>query len=175
MSELRPCLEPVDGLETLVSQMRKLEWTPVIDPDDLLVEDLAWIHSVVYLGSDTGGASLDSILEIQRKAANGLLRKKDIPQSKSRFFRRERADTSDSLMIAWREPSANVLEVECRLSLRTETNWTSTDDIAEPYQRGQRMRVGPASVDIMLFDPARLPDHSPPSAVIHTHFREVSN
>ncbi|MEM6482127.1 MAG: hypothetical protein AAF681_09795 [Pseudomonadota bacterium] len=175
LQELRPCLEPSEGLGTLTSEMQRLDWTPILNPDERLLEDLAWIHTVFYLGADTGGASLENILDIQRKAAGGLLRKKDIPQSKSRFFTRENGEERDSLMIAWREPRADVLEVECRLSIRSDASSIPRPEMTTSFQKGNRLQVGAATVDVMLFDRSRLPDHTPPVAVIHTSYRDSSN
>ncbi|MEM1152427.1 MAG: hypothetical protein AAGI03_18120 [Pseudomonadota bacterium] len=171
---VRPCLAPEGQLEQLVSDLQSEGWQLVQTPEDDLIDELAWIQSWYYLSGDTGGTSLDNILEIQRKAARGLLRKKDIPQSKSRFFQRRDGTTSETLMVAWREPFPQVLQIDCRASVRYDAREFQMIIEGETFYRPGRIPYGNATMDILFFNDARLPDHKPPAYVIHTHYQRVS-
>lgn len=176
---VRPCLVPKEDIEAHTELVVAKGWTPVVSTTDGVIEDLAWIHSVFYLSSDTGGEPLDSILELQRNAARGFLNKKDIPQSKSRFFQKETASGTDTFMIAWRAPKEGMVELDCRISLRSAENdlaqWPAQVVSSAPIDRAKPIILSGTRIETIYFDADRLPDHQPPLAVIHTSNQTQSN
>ncbi|MCM2563450.1 hypothetical protein M8756_15020 [Lutimaribacter sp. EGI FJ00015] len=150
--------------------LQALGWSTVNDPNDALIEDIAWINAAVYFAGDTGGETLERVMELQRKAAANLVRRKDLPRSRHRFLTRD----GETLVLFWRgyDPVNDILE--CRAALDPAT--MSGIRAARPdtgtlpaYSPMPPISVDGARVEITLLNTPALTAHDAPDAIIHTY------
>ena len=102
------------------------------------------------------------------------MRKKDIPQSKSRFFKNETSEVAETLIFAWRKPQENVLQVDCRYSIRSKTESSQHNEASPSMITSDHVRIGDTTVQRYSFNPTNFPGEKPPAVVIHTEHMTVS-
>ncbi|SDZ42308.1 hypothetical protein SAMN05444004_11416 [Jannaschia faecimaris] len=109
------CLVPTNSIDTAVDALTIEGWRVLPDGPlpEVVGDQLVWLYVAYYMTGDTGGETLSSILELQRRTVEGLARKRDITGSKTRLM------TSDAgaMIVFWREPDQDHIEYQCRLAL----------------------------------------------------------
>lgn len=111
------CTRIGTGLDQVLSELEQIGWSRAAQPSDLHHEHVAWMLATTYLEADTGGLSVERILELERPMAKGLLRKKDIPTVRARLLEREIDGTAETLYLVFRQPQPGAIEVQCRFAL----------------------------------------------------------
>ena len=166
---LAACTGAAD-IDRAVGELQALGWSLSERASDAMIEDLAWINAAVYFAGDTGGETLERVMELQRKAAANLVRREDIPNSKHRFLTRD----GETLVLYWRgfDPVRDVLE--CRAALDPQT--MADIRAARPgtgtlpaYSPIRPIYIDGARVEITLLNTPALNDYATPDAIIHTY------
>ena len=162
------CLRHEADIEIIADTLTNMGWDRNVDADEV-ISGLTWIGVTEYFTTDTGGETLETIMDLKSGTASALMRKKDIPQSKGRFLMRGK----DVLYVMWRQPTASVTEIECHAALSAET--------ARDLTVGLDMESLPAfaprpteitdngRVSIVFLNAAKLAPHTPPGAVVQTY------
>ena len=77
----QPCAQPAfgDALAALGAE----GWTPATALTDAQTDALAWTRAITYVTGDDGGLTPDQVLDLQRAAAPGLLRRVDTDTTRS--------------------------------------------------------------------------------------------
>jgi len=163
------CTQVTGDVDVVTAALGKAGWTVASKLSDVMVEDIAWANSTYYFGGDTGGAFLERVLDMQRKAARGLERKADIPRSRTRFLTRG----DETLVLALRTSVLGAIELECRVTAKTDSmaalRAALGDTGAYPaYAPLDELAVGDGRITITLLNAARLEGFDAPDAIIFT-------
>lgn len=154
-----PCLVPAFDIEDTTTRLSDEGWAqvPAGDLEAAVIEQLIWPQTVHYFTSDTGGESLNSVLELQRKTVRGFVRKKDIPQSKTRIMTRQVAGGLEMVLVSWRQVIPQTIQIDCRfaVSAATLSGSTQADFESQPQtdlSDGETIRL----VDTVLLNQSSL-------------------
>jgi hypothetical protein len=166
---LSACTGAVD-IDRAVRDLRSDGWTLIERARADIIEDIAWINSTVYFAGDTGGETLENVMNMQRKSAANLIDRADIAKSKHRFLSRG----DETMVVYWRgfNPRREVLE--CRAALDSATMSEiraarpSTGAI-EAYSPVRPVYLDGARVEITLLNTGALSGQPAPDAIIHTY------
>ncbi|MCP5086221.1 MAG: hypothetical protein GY952_05380 [Rhodobacteraceae bacterium] len=108
------CLEPSGSIEKILDWLEWEGWQVVSNPNQTSMIQLAWAGMPRYFSGDSGGATLESVFEIKKKAAAGLLRKKQLPTNQTRIMVRDPDGVhQETLIVMWRQPTPTKTEVQC--------------------------------------------------------------
>lgn len=170
LSFIPACLMVSDDIDSITAALAQAGWEVRAELTDAMVEDIAWINSTFYFSGDTGGETLGNVLELQRKAARGMARKVDTPQSKTRFLTHE----GETLVLAVNTDHAGATSVACRVAaepstmagLRASLGGSGADPAYMPLKT---LHQGKARIDITLLNADRLAGYDAPDAIVFTH------
>ncbi|WP_146204788.1 hypothetical protein [Jannaschia seohaensis] len=106
----QPCAEA--AFDDALAALRAEGWEVATDLTPAQADALAWTRAITYIQGDRGGRSPAEILDLQRKAGAGLLRRVDTETTRSRVL--TRGDEAMSLTETVTAP--NRIERQCRLA-----------------------------------------------------------
>ena len=128
-----PCLQPATDMDMTLAGLEREGWT--ILPGGTLTPSVAdllvWSYVPNYIGGDTGGEPLSTLLPLQARTVEGLARKRDIPSSKTRLARRDGA----ALAVFWRVEAPGRLEIQCRAAFVDPAAETPATEVARDPQQ----------------------------------------
>jgi len=133
-ASVNACLVPAYDMEDVTAVLSDEGWAPIPtgEPAAVVIEQLIWPQTVYYFTSDTGGQALNSVLDLQRKTVRGFVRKKDIPQSKTRILTRQVAGELETVVVSWRQAVPRTIQISCRFAVSAATLPGSTQAEFEP-------------------------------------------
>ncbi|GFE63253.1 hypothetical protein [Litoreibacter roseus] len=128
------CHTKAAAVEDAVAALSGEGWAVVDERPlpEIVAEQLVWPQLVFYFTGDTGGETLQAILDLQRKTVAGFARKVDIDQSKTRILTRTTEDQPETLLLAWQAPTPNMRLITCRASLSEATTLSALAAITLP-------------------------------------------
>ncbi|MEO9824654.1 MAG: hypothetical protein ABJF50_09605 [Paracoccaceae bacterium] len=165
------CLQAEDDIDTIATTLIDQGWEQVGKTSETAVSDLSWVLSSYYFNSDSGGESVTSILELQTKTAAAMLKKKDIPQSKSRIFVRDTDDAPETLRVTWQQPIETLTEYGCQAALSASSTTTLRGDASDDLPAFFAMplqNIGNGYAAFTLLNAAKLAPLTPPNAIVIT-------
>jgi hypothetical protein len=168
---LDTCMELTD-LNHIQAALGEMGWVAAPTTSPSLVSGLAWIGATSYFTTDSGGELVESVLELKTKSAEGLLRKKDIPQSKNRYFLRQSENGEDVLHVMWRKPVPSMIEVECRAALLPTLAYEILRAELGTLSTFARIQSDVPRMTLTLLNASDLAEFSPPDAILTT-YRQV--
>lgn len=164
------CLRADHDISIMSDRLSEFGWVETSEKTDTLTNGLKWIGTTQYFTTDSGGELLETILDLKERTAAGLLRKKDIPQSKNRFLVRE----DEVLHVMWRKPTPAFTEVECHAALSP----TTVEDIQKAhgalttaFTRLPTRKSDGGQVDISLLNSYILESYEAPAAILRTYIQ----
>ena len=114
------CLDAGGDLAATLAALEAEGWAPV-DLAAPLPEPVAasalWPFAAVYLAADTGGASLAEIMAMQRRAVEGLARKRDLPGARTRLLARDAPAGVETVLLTVVQVLPGMAELSCRFAL----------------------------------------------------------
>ena len=124
------CLADERDFGALVSSLEAEGWTAIAPGDAIpakAIESIALARTVFYATTDRGGASLEEIMDLQRRTVPGFARRADTDLAKMRVLTRG----DDAMTMHWMLPQAGrwgIVEVICRISSSEGTPAAGTDE-----------------------------------------------
>ncbi len=124
------CLADERDFDVLMASLEADGWTAIAPGaaiPDAAVESIALARTVFYATTDRGGASLDQIMELQRRTVPGFARRADTDLTKVRVLTRG----DEAMTMHWTYPQAGrwgIVEVICRISSAQGTPATGTEE-----------------------------------------------
>jgi hypothetical protein len=109
------CRAPVADIDAAVTTLAAEGWTPLPEgplPQDI-ADQLVWLYVAQYTTGDSGGEALTALVELQARTVTGIVRKRDIPTSKTRILTGE----SGAMILMWRASSPGRVTLQCRTAL----------------------------------------------------------
>ncbi|TFL19215.1 hypothetical protein [Jannaschia formosa] len=106
----QPCAEP--GFDAALAALEAQGWTRAEALTPAQADALAWTRAITYIEGDDGGRTPAEILELQRKAGAGLLRRVDTDSTRSAVL--TRGDEAMTLTQTVTAPGR--IERQCRLA-----------------------------------------------------------
>ncbi|WP_298436698.1 hypothetical protein [uncultured Jannaschia sp.] len=106
----QPCVEP--AFANALAALQADGWTVATELTDTQAEALAWSRAITYMTGDDGGLSPEQVLDLQRRAAPGLLRRVDTDSTRSRVLIRG----DDAMTITETVTIPGQIERQCRLA-----------------------------------------------------------
>lgn len=131
------CLMPAYDMEDVTARLSDESWAPIPagEPETAVIEQLIWPQTVYYFTSDTGGETLNSVLDLQRKTVRGFVRKKDLPQSKTKILTRDVSGNQETVLVSWRQSVPETIQIDCRFAVSAATLPGATQTEFEPQPR----------------------------------------
>lgn len=166
------CLEAEDDIDTIATTLTEQGWKQADGAPESAISGLSWVLSSYYFNSDSGGESVTSILELQSKTAAAMLKKKDIPQSKSRIFVRDTDDRPETLRVTWQQPIETLTEYGCQAALSPSSTTTlrgNTSGDLPAFFALPLQEIGQGYAAFTLLDTGKLAPMTPPDAIVITH------
>ena len=174
LSFVNTCLGETE-LDTIEGVLAEQNWQAA-SPNDDLIDGLAWIGMNLYFIGDSGGERYDTIYDLKLKSAKGMLRKKDIPQSKNRFFTRATQAGDEILHVVWQQPFPNRLEIQCRAALLPDSLADVRRQIGAQdfpaFAPLKPRKTQDGGFSITLLNSAKFDALTPPDAIVTT-YRQV--
>lgn len=124
------CLADERDFDVLMASLQNEGWTS-INPGDPIpeaaAESIALARMVFYATTDRGGASLDQIMDLQRRTVPGFARRVDTDVTKVRVLTRG----DYAMTLHWTYPQAglwDIVEVICRVASSDGAPATGTEE-----------------------------------------------
>jgi hypothetical protein len=113
------CHQPNANVDDTVGALVGQGWVQVPQGDlsPETIELLVWPQVAFYGTGDTGGETVKTIVDLQRKTVAGFARKKDIPQSKTRILTRQIGADAEAALVFWLQPDPSTTNIICRFAL----------------------------------------------------------
>ena len=169
------CIGSTD-LAAIEATLADKGWSVATAESDALIDGLAWIGTSQYFTTDSGGELVETILALKTKAAHGLLRKVDIPQSKNRYFTRNTEAGAEVLHVMWRQPVPTTIEVECRAALSTPLLTNAATPFGKPnfpaFAQFTLREAENENATLIHLSPNALAPLKPPKAIVTTYKTE---
>ncbi|MEL6551789.1 MAG: hypothetical protein AAFQ54_16225 [Pseudomonadota bacterium] len=112
------CLADERDFNVLMTSLEGEGWSAIMPGDPIpedAVESIALARTIFYATTDRGGASLDQIMELQRRTVPGFARRVDTDLTKVRVLTRD----DEAMTLHWTFPQAgrwDIVEVICRVA-----------------------------------------------------------
>ncbi|MEM6727150.1 MAG: hypothetical protein AAF618_01505 [Pseudomonadota bacterium] len=124
------CLADERDFEALLASLEAEGWS-AIPPGEAIpetaVESIALARTIFYATTDRGGASLEQIMDLQRRTVPGFARRVDTDLTKVRVLTRG----DEAMVMHWTLPQAGrwgITEVICRIASSEGEAATGTDE-----------------------------------------------
>ena len=136
------CHQPNANVDDTVGALVGQGWVQVPQGDlsSEIVELLIWPQVAFYATGDTGGETVKSIVDLQRKTVAGFARKKDIPQSKTRILTRQIGADAEAALVFWLQPDPATTNIICRFAL---SSASLIGDAATDFATPQMVETSP--------------------------------
>lgn len=161
------CTAAEGDIEMIEKTLLEQGWLLIDGPSDSAAANLSWVLASYYFNGDSGGESLTSILELQAKTAQALLKKKDIPQSKSRIFERG----GETLRLTVQHPTETLTEYGCQAALSatsTKTLRRSGSSDLPAFSPMPLQKTGNGDAAFTLLNAEKVRPLTPPDAIVIT-------
>lgn len=122
------CFNPTASIDDITASLGQEGWQPADREASFVADHLTWMGMPQYFAGDSGGQTLSSVLEMKRMSATGILRKKDLPNAKTRILSRQQNDQTEVAKIAVVALTNQHASVHCTFSLAAAsvTEWSDT-------------------------------------------------
>ena len=110
------CTDIAQNIDIITSKLALDNWT-VLEPNQFteqMISSLSWVYMARYFFGNAPSARLKSQLELQIKTINGLLKKKNIRQSQTRFMKRDIYGQEEVLLVSFLKSTAPKTSIQCR-------------------------------------------------------------
>ena len=175
VSFIDTCLGSTD-LAAIEATLVAKGWSAATAENNALIDGLAWIGTSQYFTTDSGGEHVEALLALKTKAAHGLLRKVDIPQSKNRYFTRKTKAGEEALHVIWRQPVPKMIEVECRAALSSPLLSNARTPIGKldfpSFAQFTLREAENENATLIHLSPDALAPLTPPNAIVTTYKTE---
>ncbi|MEO1796139.1 MAG: hypothetical protein AAFR53_03885 [Pseudomonadota bacterium] len=124
------CLADERDFNLLMTSLEAEGWTAIMPGEPIpeaATESIALARTVFYATTDRGGASLDQIMDLQRRTVPGFARRVDTDLAKVRVLTRG----DDAMTLNWSQPQAGkwgIVEVICRIASSAGRAATGTEE-----------------------------------------------
>ncbi|MDB2407148.1 hypothetical protein N9W17_01270 [Jannaschia sp.] len=131
-----PCEAP--SFDTTLAALQSDGWAETQTLTPAQTEALAWTRAITYITGDDGGLSPAQVLDLQRAAAPGLLKRVDTDTTRSAVLTRD----TDAMTITETQTAPGLRERRCRFATATPIDAPAIDTTGWPG--------APALADLIL-------------------------
>ncbi len=149
-STLDVCAEKANNINDIVDKLIINGWQAIPNDEisDQTVNNLSWIYMGIHLQGDPSLAQITQQAHLQQRTVRGIIRKKDIPSAKTRFFVKDTQKSPEAMIVNWVHTYPHVAWVECNLSLNSSTPPAWADNVANYLQ------INPSELPVFFGTPS---------------------